>query len=367
MNVIELSKRQLLIAHVFDIPVRIDYRWFGVLVLISALTAINIPVELVESFFARFALALISTLVFFASILFHELAHAFTARREGVEVLEIVLHPFGGLARFRREPDTPRAEFRIAIAGPFASFLLALAFLLLAGLSLFIQTDILTPLLTMLFFGNMLLAIFNLFPGYPLDGGRVLRAFLWRRGTDLNEATITTGRAGQIIAIALISVGLYISFLRGDFFTGIWTVLVGLFLLDAASGIIKQASKNEGFTVEAAMTLPVVVEPEASVAHFIDHVLPLHRQSVFLVAKDRQLYGVLTLADLKNIPRDQWHKKRILEVMRPVTNDYFVENTSPIAEARELMRTNGIDALGVIDETGELVGFLQRGRIRKRS
>jgi Zn-dependent protease len=295
------------------------------------------------------------------------LAHAYAARREGVEVLEIVLHPFGGLARFRREPDTPRAEFRIAIAGPMASFLLALVFLLLTGLARFLETDILLPSLFVLFLGNMLLAIFNLFPGYPLDGGRVLRAFLWRRGTDLNEATIISGRAGQIIAIALISVGLYISFLRGDFFTGIWTVLVGLFLLDAATGIIKQASKNENFLVGEAMTMPVAVAPDASVLHFIDHVLPLHRQSVFLVAKDRQLYGVLTLADLKNIPRDDWHKKQILEVMRPVTTEYFVENTLPIAEARELMRTNGIGALGVIDESGELVGFLQRGRIRKRT
>lgn len=367
MNVLEFSKRQLLVAHVFDIPVRVDYRWFGVLILISVLTAVNIPVELIENFGARLVLAFISTLIFFASILFHELAHAFTARREGVEVLEIVLHPFGGLARFRREPDTPRAEFRIAIAGPFASFLLALVFLLLTALSLFLQTDVLTPLLTMLFFGNMLLAIFNLFPGYPLDGGRVLRAFLWRRGTDLNEATITTGRAGQIIAIALISVGLYISFVRGDFFTGIWTVLVGLFLLDAATGIIKQASKNENFLVEEAMTLPVAVEPDASVLHFIDHILPVYRQSVFLVAKDRQLYGILTLADLKKIPRDEWNKKQVLEVMRPVTTDYFVENNSPIADARELMRANGIGALGVIDENGELVGFLQRGKIRKRS
>ena len=367
MNVIKLSKRQLLIAHVFDIPVRIDYRWFGVLILISVLTAVNIPVELIESFWIRFVMAFVSTLVFFASILFHELAHAFTARREGVEVLEIVLHPFGGLARFRREPDTPRAEFRIAIAGPFASFLLALAFLLLTWISLVLRTDVLTPVLTMLFFGNMLLAIFNLFPGYPLDGGRVLRAFLWRRGTDLNEATITTGRAGQIIAIALITVGLYISLVRGDFFTGIWTVLVGLFLLDAATGIIKQASKSEDFTVEEAMMLPVAVAPEASVSHFIDHVLPLHRQSIFLVARDRQLYGVLMLADLQKIPRADWHKKQILEVMRPVADDYFVENTSPIADARELMRTNGIGALGVFDENGELVGFLQRGRIRKRT
>lgn len=367
MNVLNLSKRQLLIAHVFDIPVRIDYRWFGVLILISVLTAVNIPVELIESFWLRFVLAFVSTLVFFASILFHELAHAFTARREGVEVVEIVLHPFGGLARFRREPDTPRAEFRIAIAGPMASFLLALAFLLLTWLARFLETDILLPSLFLLFLGNMLLAIFNLFPGYPLDGGRVLRAFLWRRGTDLNEATIISGRAGQIIAIALITVGLYVSFIRGDFITGIWTVLVGLFLLDAASGIIKQASKNEGFAVEEAMTLPVAVEPEATVAHFIDHVLPLHRRSVFLVARDRQLYGVLMLADLQKIPRAAWHKKQILEVMRPVTNDYFVENTAPITDARELMRTNGIGALGVIDENGELVGFLQRGRIRKRS
>jgi Zn-dependent protease/CBS domain-containing protein len=367
MNVIEFSKRQLLIAHVFDIPVRIDYRWFGVLILVSTLTAINIPAALVENFFARFVLALVSTLVFFASILFHELAHAFTARREGVEVLEIVLHPFGGLARFRREPDTPRAEFRIAIAGPFASFLLALVFLLLLWLSYFIQTDILTPPLTMLFFGNMLLAIFNLFPGYPLDGGRVLRAFLWRRGTDLNEATIITGRAGQIIAIALITVGLYISLLRGEFFNGVWSMLVGLFLLDAATGIIKHASGHENYTVEEAMTLPVSIAPDENVLHFIDHILPLHRQSVFPVAKERQLYGILTLEDLKKIPREDWSRKKVLEVMRPVTTEFFIENTLPIAEAREMMRTNGIGALGVIDETGELVGFLQRGRIRKRS
>jgi len=367
MNVLEFSKRQLLLAHVFDIPVRIDYRWFAVLILISVLTAVNIPVELVENFAARFGLALVTTLVFFASILFHELAHAYAARREGVDVLEIVLHPFGGLARFRREPDTPRAEFRIAIAGPFASFLLALVFLLLTGLARFLETDILLPSLFLLFLGNMLLAIFNLFPGYPLDGGRVLRAFLWRRGADLNEATITSGRAGQIIAIALITVGLYVSFIRGDFITGIWTVLVGGFLLDAATGIIKQASKNEGFTVEEAMTLPVSVEPEASLAHFIDHVLSLHRQSVFLVAKDRQLYGMLALADLEKIPRQEWHKKQVLEIMRPVTTDYFVETDTPIAEARELMRTNGIGALGVVDRSGELVGFLRRGRIRKRS
>lgn len=366
MNIVEFSKRQVLIAHVFQIPVRVDYRWFAVLILISLLTATSLPAE-AQSFPVRFLFGLVSTLVFFASILFHELAHAWTARREGVDVLEIILHPFGGLARLRREPDTPRAEFRIAIAGPMASFLLALVFLFLSWASWNVGTDVLTPLFVVLFIGNILLAIFNLFPGYPLDGGRVLRALLWQRGTDLNEATITTGRAGQIISIALITAGIFLAFLTpGGFFTGVWTAIVGVFLLDSASGIIKQISRQDHLIVEEVMTLPVSVAPEASVSHFVDHVLPMHRQSVFLVARERQLYGVLTLEDLKKVPRDDWHKKRILEVMRPVTTDYFVEPNLPLTEAREIMRENGIGALGVIDERGNLVGFLQRGKIRKR-
>jgi Zn-dependent protease len=367
MNVIEFSRRRLLLAHVFGIPVRVDYRWFVVLVLLSGLIAINLPEKLIESFAARLVLAFVSALVFFASILFHELAHAFAARREGVEVLEIVLHPFGGLARLRREPDTPRAEFRIAVAGPLASFLLALVFLLLSWLSLTVETDVLTPLFVLLFVGNLLLALFNLFPGYPLDGGRVLRAFLWQRGTDLNEATVTTGRAGQIIAVAMVVVGIVIGVARGDVFTAVWTGLVGIFLFDAASGIIREVSGQENLTVEEAMTLPVTVAPDASVAHFVDHILPLYRQSVFLVAKDRQLYGVLTLEDLKTVAREEWRKKQIVEVMRPVATDYFIEIGQPISEARELMRSNGVGALGVLDERGHLVGFLQRGKIRKRN
>jgi Zn-dependent protease len=366
MNVIEFFKRQLLVAHVFGIPVRIDYRWFVVLIVVAWLTAVNLPVSEVESFALRFVFGLIATIVFFASILFHELAHAWTARREGIDVLEIVLHPFGGLARMRREPDTPRAEFRIAVAGPVASFLLALVFL--AGLAVAREFDAVIPmsLFAVLFFGNLMLAIFNLFPGYPLDGGRVLRAFLWRRGTDLNEATVITGRAGQIISIALITVGVFFAVVRGDISTGIWTVLVGVFLLDAASGIIKQVKNLENLRVEEVMMMPVAVAPDASVAHFVDHVLPLHRQTVFPVAENRQFYGVLRLEDLKKIEREHWRNRLVSEIMLPVRHEYFVDTGTALSEARELMRENGIGALGVLDEQGNLVGFLQRGRIRKR-
>lgn len=365
MNIFEFFKRQLLIAHVFGIPVRIDYRWFFVLALMAWLTAVNIPTGLIEGIFVKLIFGLVTTLIFFASIFFHELAHAFAARFEGVEVMEIVLHPFGGLARLRREPDNPRTEFRIAIAGPAASFLLSLVFLGLMLLSGSIGTAVLTPLLFLLFFWNMLLAVFNLFPGYPLDGGRILRAFLWKRGKELNEATILTGRAGQIIALALIIFGLFITLVRGDFFTGLWTVLVGLFLYDAAAGIIRQTGETETITVSEVMSLPVPVSPDSTVSQFVDHVLPLYRQTVFPVSKDKQFYGFLKLDDLKKLPRDEWRKTKIREVMRPIETSHFVEKDALFSDAKKLMRENGIGALGIVDEQGSLIGFLRRGNIIK--
>ena len=321
---------------------------------------------LVENFFTSFLFGLITTLVFFVSIFLHELAHAFAARMEGVEVVEIVLHPFGGLARFRREPDTPRAEFRIAIAGPVASFLLALVFLGLMSLFNFLGTSLLSPLFFVLALGNFLLAVFNLFPGYPLDGGRVLRAYLRRGGTDVNEATILTGRIGKIIGVVMIIFGIVIALAYNDFFTGFWTILIGLFLYDAAKSIIHQTKVLTRLTVEETMQLPVSVAPENDVLSFVDNVLPFHRQTVFPVAKDRQLYGILALEDLKKLAREDWHKTKISDVMRPITTDYFVEATTLLSEARQLMRVNGIGALGVIDEKGNLVGFMQSRKTKHR-
>ncbi len=358
MRIFEFFKQQFLIAHVSNIPVRIDYRWFFVLALMSWATAISIN-SLIGNFFTSFLFGLITTLFFFVSIFLHELAHAFAARMEGVEVVEIVLHPFGGLARFRREPDSPRAEFRIAIAGPVASFMLSLVFLGLMAIFNLLGTNILAPFFFVLALGNFLLAVFNLFPGYPLDGGRVLRAYLRRGGTDLNEATILTGRIGQGIGAVMLIFGVMIALIRNDFFTGLWTILVGLFLYDAARSIISQTIDLEKMVVEDVMQLPVSVAPETAVAAFVDHVLPFHRQTVFPVAKDRQLYGILALEDLKKLAREDWRKTAISDMMRPITVDYFVEARTPLSEARKLMRENGIGALGVIDEKGNLVGFMQ--------
>jgi CBS domain-containing protein len=232
-----------------------------------------------------------------------------------------------------------------------------------------IQTSgigVVAALLWLLGFGNILIAIFNLFPGYPLDGGRVLRAFLWKQGYDLNEATRFTGRCGQLIALALVAFGIFVALWRGDLFTGLWTVLVGLFLLDSAIGIVGHTLKIEKVTVAEVMTPPVSIKPETTVSQFVDHTLQLHRYTAFPVALDKRLYGILMLEDLKKLPRSNWHKTFIRDVMRPITEDLFVSPAVRLNDARELMKENGAGALAVVDERGFLIGFLQPGKIRKK-
>ncbi|MEP6923920.1 MAG: site-2 protease family protein [Pyrinomonadaceae bacterium] len=366
MNLLEFSRRQVLIARILGIPVKADYRWFIVFALMMWLTAINIPKEYNLSLLVALLLGAVTTLAFFVSIFGHELAHAIVARFENIETQEIVLHPFGGLARMKREPDNPRAEFRIAIAGPAASFLIGIIFLVAASIAEISGLRLVAILLGLLFFSNVLLAIFNLFPGYPLDGGRVLRAFLWHRGYELNEATRLTGRCGQIIAIALIIFGLFITLLRGDLFTGIWTILVGIFLLDSASGIVGYTLKTDRLTVGEVMSSPFALKPETFISQLVDTILPLHRQTAFLVAQSNRLYGILSLEDLQKLPRESWHKTQVRQIMRPVNDDFFVDAATKLRDARELMSENGIGALAVLDNNGLLVGFLQKGRIRKR-
>ena len=350
-----------MLLHVSGIPVRADYRWFFVIGLMSMISASSINVA-VENVAVSLIFGFLTTLLFFGCVFLHELAHAFAARMEGMDVMEIVLHPFGGLARLRHEPETPRAEFRIAIAGPAASFVLAVIFVALMGAADAAGANPFAPLFFLLFLFNFLLAVFNLFPGYPLDGGRVLRAYLWRSGKDLTEATILTGRCGQVIGGVMIGFGLFIALLRMDFFTGFWTILVGLFLYDAAKNIIREVESADHVRVEDIMQLPVTVPPSANLLHFIDNILPIHRRTVFPVAEDRQLYGMLVLEDMKRVDREHWHTTPVRDVMRTVTADHFVELRSSLKEAREAMRANGLGAVCVIDSDGRLVGFLH-GRI----
>jgi Zn-dependent protease/CBS domain-containing protein len=377
MSLLDFYKRQITVARIYGIPVRIDYRWFVVFGLSVWLIAVNLSrggmwvgrISLLPvSPGAAWMLAIVATLGLFLSVFGHELSHALMGRAEGIDIEEIVLHPFGGLARLRNEPDSPRAEFRIAVAGPAASFLFAVVGFILMFLAMIPDYSTVVGLLFLISSGNLLLAVFNLFPGYPLDGGRVLRAILWRKTGDIQAATRMAGMCGMLIAAILIIFGIYMAIAPNfrSYFMGLWSVLVGLFLFDAAYSVVKHARKELQHVVREAMSAPFSIEPEMLISNLIDSVLPLHRQAAFPVARNQRLHGILSLEDLKSLPRERWHLTKASDVMRPIAPRFFVEPNATLDFARELMKRNGVGSLAVVGKNGELVGFLQNGEFKRR-
>jgi Zn-dependent protease/CBS domain-containing protein len=370
MSYARILQRQLRVASVYGIPVRIDYRWFLVFALSTWLIASNFEqgTPLARNVNVTPTLAwvvgLFTTLGLFLSIFGHELSHALVGRLEGIETEEIILHPFGGMARLNREPDNARAEFRIAVAGPASSFLFAVAaFGAMAVAGTFGQR-LAHAVFFIIGFWNLMLAVFNLLPGYPLDGGRVLRAFLWHRNWKLEEATRIASLGGQLIAWTLFVFALLLYFKTGDLFMALWSVVVALFLHSAAASV-GRGQKNLQ-TAGEAMSAPIAVEPETLVSHFLDLFLPQHPQEAFPVARGRRLHGILTLSDIRKLPDAEHPRTRVADVMRPVAPELFVDPATPLARADSLMKQNGAGALAVLNTAGELVGFLQRTRLKRR-
>src|SRR5712692_10576194 len=313
-------KRQIMVARVYGIPVRIDYRWFLVFALSVVVIAANVrkhPLQLgtmrlpPTGDLMAWTLGIVTMLALFLSVFGHELSHALVGRTEGIEIEEIVLHPFGGLARLRTQPQSPGAEFRIAVAGPAASFIFSLFGFGGMVLTAMLQFNFGTAFFFFVGAGNLLLAIFNLFPGYPLDGGRVLRAIVWKRSGNIREATRIAGFCGQLMSLVLIAFGIYMALAPTfrAYFMGLWSVLVGVFLLGAATSVVR--SVRQPTTVAEAMSAPIAIEPDLPISNFIDQVLPLHRHASFPVAHDRRLLGILSLEDLQKIPRESWRGLRV--------------------------------------------------------
>ena len=377
----QLFTRRITIARIYGIPVRIDYRWFAVVLLSIWLIAGNLQSHVIQLGNVRlppvaplsaWILGFITTAGLFLSVFGHELSHALMARAEGIEIEEIVLHPFGGLARLKTEPQSPRAELRIAVAGPAASFvfaLLAFTGTKIAALGNYNATVVVFFLIA---WGNLLLAVFNLFPGYPLDGGRVLRALLWHRSGSIKEATRMAGICGILIGATLILFGVYIMVAPSwrpsqPYFMGGWSILVGLFLLDTAAKVVRGAQNTRLLTAGDVMSPPIVIDPEMTVTKLIDEVLPLYRQTSFPVAVNGRAHGILALEDLKPLSRDKWHTTQVKNVMRTINPQLFVDASTTLESAKELMNANGTGSVIVVNNQGALVGFLQSGRLIKRS
>jgi Zn-dependent protease/predicted transcriptional regulator len=278
---------------------------------------------------------LLSAVLFLGSLLVHELAHAVTARRHGVEVNGIVLWLFGGVAELRGEPATPGADFRIAVVGPVTSVLAGLVFGAIAVvLAVAGATDLVIAIFGYLAGVNVVLAVFNLVPAAPLDGGRVLRALLWRRSGDRARAAVSAARAGRVFGYALVAVG-FLEVVSGLGFSGLWLVLLGLFLVNLAMAEEQQTrigQRLRDVRVRDVMTRdPIVAAPEETLSSFILETVLANRFSTYpLVDEDRRLVGLTTLNRIRGVPADQRESVRLGDVSVP-------ENELAVAGPDELL------------------------------
>ena len=388
--------KQFQLGRIFGIPLIIDYSWPPVAVLhIWVVSRFWMVAEVQPPFplWHNLIIGSVITALFFASVLIHELSHAFAARMEGIHIQDIQLHIFGGWARLIGEPPTPMAELRIAGAGPVSSFLLAVFFWLwlfvaerLSGSSMEAQAA--GAALLYLAAANLFLAMFNLLPGLPLDGGRALRAILWQRRKDILSATRTTMKIGVWLAYLLISYGLLLvasAAMRGrlwqDFMAAVWLLVLGVFLKSAAENDYRyrerqsadeQIRRDDGKqwdvsgTVGAVMRSPAVsVTPELSVAEFIDRVLTAHRHTHFPVARDGRLHGILSLDRLREEPKEKWERLTVAEVMNPIDESLFITVRASVDHARRKLKMNSIGFLAVIDPDGHLIGHLNSKDLEK--
>lgn len=362
-----MKLKPIKVATIFGIPVRISYGWFPVVVLhIYVVSAIYLPVNLgrlhpVEAW----VLGAGTTLLLFLSVLGHEVGHALVARAEGIRIRDITLHLFGGFARFERDPASPGAEFRIAVAGPATSFLYAVLFFGLNQVSIYVFDSRPGSLITnYLALSNFILALFNLLPGFPLDGGRVFRAILWHVRGDPLSASRWAIRAGQGIAYTLLGLGGYwivTAKTSPDIFAGAWSILIGLFLKDAADSslsAIRHLYAMQDLTVSDVMKPPVCLLPETTLDELISDILPQHKSLTFPVSRDRRLHGIVAMKKLETIPSEEWPNITAREVMSPVNRELFVHPQTLLAEARNLLQDNGLGSAAVLDDDGYIVGYL---------
>ena len=382
------------VARLFGIPLMIDYSWLPMAALHVWLVAqfwlplkVSPPLPLWQNLLFGAGI----TVLFFASVLGHELAHAFVARLEGIKIYDIQLHIFGGWARLVGEPSTAMAEFRVAVAGPTASFLLAFFFwLCLYTVQEFTSRTLMERAIAAGFLylaaANLFLAMFNLLPGLPLDGGRAMRAYLWHKRGDILSATRTMSRMGVGIAYMLMSYGIFLvgyGIFRGtfwqDFVVAVWMMVLGVFLKNAAESDYRnrqrRASESDRGqrelviapgTVGEVMHAPAVsITPELSVSEFVDRILPKNRLVIFAVAHEGRLHGILSLVKLRELPSELWETTIIRDVMLPISEDLFVPVRASIEHAHRKLKSNQLGFLAVIDQDGFLVGSLNLSDVER--
>lgn len=323
------------------------------------------------------ATALAAAVLFFASILAHELSHALVARRHGIAISRITLFLFGGLAHMEREPPTPRAELLMAAAGPLASMIIGAlatgAGLQLAGPDFLARLDedaaaalaTLGPAASLLLWLgpiNLALGIFNCVPGFPLDGGRVLRAVLWWLGGDVVRATRAASRAGRVVAYVMMGFGV-LHLLGGMALQGLWLLLIGWFLGNAATTGYQQLVVREALrgvpVADLMRTRLVSVDADRDVAALVHDELLAGDQSLFpVLGPDGAVVGFVGVEDVRKLPRERWATTRVGDAMTPLERVTTLPANATAEQALGALGQPGSDQVAVLDH-GRVVGLLR--------
>jgi Zn-dependent protease len=308
---------------------------------------------------AHIAMATIATVLFLASILLHELGHTVQAQRDGMRTDGITLWMFGGVARISGMFPSAGAEFRIAIAGPVVSLVLGLAFL-----GLYLIPGVPHPTVSVAFYLgyiNLALLIFNLLPALPLDGGRVLRAALWRGTGDFRRGTEIASAIGRVLAYAMIGAGLLVFIAFGGLFSGVWLAFIGWFLLQASAAesrslLARQAF--EGLRVRDVMVpSPVTVSPWLTLGQFMDQTVWANRYTTYPVVSGSRTLGLLPFRRVARVPRELWAEATVLDTMIPLEEVPVVAPDDDLLDAMSVFEEGGLNRALVLDD-GRLAGLL---------
>jgi Zn-dependent protease/predicted transcriptional regulator len=363
-------KSNIRLGKVAGIEIGLHYSWF----IIAALIAFSLGQRFHQAnpgwgTWQVWVAALLTAVLFFVTLLLHELAHSLVAQARGLKVKSITLFALGGVSQIEGDSPDSKTEFWVAIAGPLTSQVIGFSCLgIAAGLGWHPLTEphtAVTAVLVWLGYINVVLGVFNLIPGFPLDGGRVFRAIVWAITKDADRSTRIAARVGQVVAFLFIVYGIW-SFFNGAGFNGLWMAFIGWFLMDAAQSSYAQVEVTaafRGMRVSEVMSRDcATVDRGMSLQEFVDSYVLRTGERCFAVEDRGRFVGLITLRDVGAIPRDRWQSTTVREAMRPLEQLHVITPDTQVLEALKLMTSNDVNQLPVV-ANGALQGVVCRSHL----
>jgi Zn-dependent protease/predicted transcriptional regulator len=363
-------KAQIKLGRIFGVEIGLHYSWLLIALLITFSLAGHFQTNNPGwSDGLRWGVSIVTAVLFFASIVVHELSHALVAKLRGLPVRSITLFALGGIAQIEKEAADAKTEFWMGIIGPITSFVLGVVCLLITVAVGWTPPDFpqqpLPAMLMWLGLINIGLAVFNMIPGFPLDGGRVLRGIIWWITGNAKRATTIAARVGQFIAFAMIVYGVF-QFFRGTGINGLWMAFIGWFLLSASRESYAQMVISEGLRglrVEDVMSRDFpVVDANTNLQTFAEENLTRTGRRFWVVTLNGQPEGIITPTEISTVQRNRWPYTTVADVMRPLDATRTVNPNTPVTEALEVMAQQDLNQLPVVSENG-LAGLISRGHI----